>query len=173
MAVLLGWDVERGAPWLPPFADAQAEWAEHGTVTSRFCLRGDAPAVGTTVHLMLQGRTRGLIGRGTVRSAPFSAGDPASPGSLAAYVLIEWDHLLTVDDRIRPEELAARAPEVDWAGLYRPELPLTDDQSARLDRVWASPHPSARPGPSRWARAAGLVPTPPRLVGLADRVLHH
>ena len=173
MDIVLGWDVERGVRWVPPYAHAQAEWVEQGTVTTRFRCGGEPPAVGTTLHLMLQGRTRGLVGRGTVRSAAFHAGEAAGPGGLAPYVLVEWDHLLAVDDRIRAEELAARVPGVDWTGLYRPTLQLTDEQSARLDRVWASPHPSARPGSTRWARVARLVPTPPQLVDLAGRVLHH
>ena len=158
MAVVIGWDVERGARWIPPFDDALAQWADRGTATTRCQIQDAAPGVGTTVHLMLQGGTRGLVGRGTVGSAPFASGAARQPGRLALHVLVEWDRLLPVEDRIRPEELAARVPGIDWAGLYRPVLHLTGEQSARLDRVWISPHPSALAGRTRWpGRAATRV----------------
>jgi len=89
------------------------------------------------------------VGRGTIRSAAFPAADPTRRGALSAHVLVEWDHLLPASDRIATEELAARVPEIPWSSLYAPTHPLADDQAARLDRVWASPHPSARPGPAR------------------------
>jgi hypothetical protein len=152
--VILGWDPNRGTRWAPPFAHALATFARAGSVTTPWAVGPchepcAAPPAGTRVHLMLQGGTRGLVGRGTVRSAAFPAADPTRPGALGAHVLVEWDHLLPVADRIAPEELAARVPEIPWSSLYAPTHPLTDDEAARLDRVWAGPHPSARPGPTR------------------------
>jgi 5-methylcytosine-specific restriction protein A len=172
-AVVLGWDPDRGTRWVPPYEHALAQSAAQGTITSRYRMDGPVPPVGTTVHLMLQGRTRGLVGHGTVRSAPFRSADPARPGAIATYALVEWDHLLPVEERIRPEELAARVPEVAWTSLYGPGTPLDEDQSDRLDRVWRAPHPSSRAGRSRLARAAGHLPSPPSgLTGLAARLLH-
>lgn len=172
-AVVLGWDPDRGTRWVPPYAHALAQCAAQGTATSRFRVDGPVPPVGTTVHLMLQGPVRGLVGRGTVRGAPFRSADPARPGAMATYVLVEWDHLLPVEERIRPEELAARVPEVPWSSLYGPGAPLDDDQSDRLDRVWRAPHPSASPGRSRLSRAAGHLPGPPGgLASMAARLLH-
>ena len=55
-----------------------------GLVTAPWHLGGGlVPAPGTRVHLMLQGHTRGLVGRGIVRSAPFRAGPADRPGTLA------------------------------------------------------------------------------------------
>lgn len=158
--MVLGWDLERGPRWVPPYEQALAESWSQGSVTTRFRIEGPiVPAVGATVHLMLQGRTRGLVGRGTVRTAPFPAVDPAAPGELTHYLLVEWDHLLPVEDRISTEELSARVPDVDWTRTYGPALSLSADQSARLARVWHAPHPSARPGPSRY-RGPGAASRP-------------
>jgi len=98
---------------------------------------------------MLQGSTRGLVGRGTVRSAPYLAADVARPGRVATYALVQWDHLLPLVERITPEELAARVPAVRWGTLYAAVHRLGAEDAERLDRVWAAPHPSARPGRSR------------------------
>jgi 5-methylcytosine-specific restriction protein A len=175
-AVILGWDPDRGSRWVPPYEHALAQASAHGRTTTRFRVDGEVPRVGTTVHLMLQGRERGLVGRGTVRSAPFRSSDPARPGTLATYVLVDWDHLLPAEERIGPEELAARVPEVSWASLYGASTPLDDDQAHRLERVWRAPHPSARPGRSRFARVADQVPglsmPPTGLSALAARLMH-
>lgn len=143
--VVLGWDLARGIRWVPPYEQALAgvELEGHATTTYRIDGR-DVPAPGTTVHLMLQGATRGLIGHGTVRSAPYLSAYPGQPGRSATYVLIEWDRLLPVADRILPEELAARVPDVAWREVYRPVQALSDADAHRLERVWAAPHPSAR-----------------------------
>ena len=161
VAVVLGWDPDRGTRWVPPYDSALAQAAVEGAATTRYRVDGPVPAVGTTVHLMLQGATRGLVGRGTVRSAPFTSLDPAHPGAPARYVLVEWDHLLPVEERIDTEELAARVPDVAWHSLYSPSTALTDEQSERLGRVWLAPHPSARPGRSRFA---------PHVPGRPDRL---
>jgi hypothetical protein len=173
-AVVLGWDPDRGTRWVPPYEHALAQASAHGRATTRFRVDGEVPRVGTTVHLMLQGRERGLVGRGTVRSAPFQSSDPVRPGTLVTYVLVEWEHLLPTEERIGAEELAARVPEVAWASLYGPSTRLDDDQAHRLERVWRAPHPSARPGRSRFGRVGdhmSLPPSPTGLSALAARLL--
>ena len=163
-AVVLGWDPDRGTRWVPPYERALALAATEGTTTTSCRLADPAPPVGTTVHLMLQGRLRGMVGHGTVRSGPFRSADPGHPGLLATYVLVEWDHLLPVEDRIGPEELSARVPEVAWDAQYG-STTLTEEQADRLERVWRAPHPSARPGRSRLARLAPHVPHVPHVAG--------
>jgi hypothetical protein len=154
--VVLGWDLERGTRWVPPYEHALAAMASSPTITVPWGIgSGPAPAPGTRVHLMLQGRLRGLVGRGLVRSAPFRAADSARPGTLAQHVLVEWDHLLPVEDRIAVAELAARVPDIAWAELYAPAHRLSATDAERLDRAWASPHPSACAGRSRVRRPAG------------------
>lgn len=149
-AVLLGWDLARGTRWVPPYDQVRARAAQHGSTTTPYPIDGPyVPPPGTAVHLMLQGATRGLIGHGTVRSAPYLSADPARPGRTATYVLIEWDRLLPVDERIRPEELAARVPDVAWQELYGPVLELSPGDAHRLERVWVAPHPSARAARAR------------------------
>jgi hypothetical protein len=157
--VLLGWDLERGTRWVPPYEHALAAIASNGTLTTPWGIGGDpAPRPGTRVHLMLQGSVRGLVGTGMVRSAPFPAADAARPGTLAQHILVEWDRLLPIHERVLVAELAARVPEVAWAELYAPVHALEPTDAARLDRVWASPHPSAGAGPSRVRRQAGTGP---------------
>ncbi len=154
--VVLGWDLERGTRWVPPYEHALAAISSSTTITTPWAIAvGPAPSSGTQVHLMLQGSVRGLVGRGVVRSAPFRAADATRPGTLARHILIEWGHLLPIDDRIAVAELAARVPETPWAELYAAVHPLSEADAARLDRVWASPHPSAGAGRSRMRRPAG------------------
>jgi hypothetical protein len=175
-AVILGWDPDRGNQWVPPYEHALAQVSAEGSARTTYRVAGEVPAVGTTVHLMLQGRTRGLIGNGVVRSRPFPSSDPAHPGTMAWYVLVEWEHLLPATDRIGPEELDARVPDVPWRSLYGSCTPLDAEQSHRLERVWRAPHPSARPGRSRLARVADHVQgrggPVTALPGLAARLLH-
>ena len=161
-SVVLGWDPDHGIRWVPPFERVLAAARREGATTTRCPVDAeDVPSVGTTVHLMLQGRARGLIGHGTVRSASFRAVDPARIGTMATYVLVEWHHLLGADERIRTEELSARIPDVDWDSLYAASRRLTADQSAQLDRVWRSPHPSAGPSQARFRPLDAAEPSRP------------
>jgi hypothetical protein len=154
--VVLGWDLERGTRWVPPYEHALAAMASSPTMTIPWGIAGGpVPGPGTQVHLMLQGSVRGLVGRGIVRSASFPAADAARPGTLAQHVLIAWDHLLPIDERIGVAELAARVPEIAWAELYSAVHPLSAIDAERLDRVWASPHPSAGARRPRARRPAG------------------
>lgn len=165
--VVLGWDPGRGTRWVPPYDSALRTLAGAGSVTRPWPLRGTAgpkahgcttatPPPGTRVHLMLQGRTRGLVGRGVVRSTAFAAVDPAQPATLCPHVLIEWDRLRPIAERIGVEALVARVPEVPWASLYAPVHALTEDEAARLHSVWGGDRPAARPGPARTARPGEL-----------------
>ena len=100
--VVLGWDLDRGTRWVPPYERAVTQVALTGPTTAPWHLgHTRVPAPGTRVHLMLQGHTRGLVGRGVVRSAPFRAGPADRPGTLGTHVLIEWDQLLP-DPRTDP-----------------------------------------------------------------------
>lgn len=98
---------------------------------------------------MLQGRTRGLVGRGVVRSAPFQAADADRPGTLTTHVLIEWDRLLPLTERVPPEMLAARVPCFAWQTAYGDLQELPADAEGPLDLLWAEPHPGA-PHPMGW-----------------------
>jgi hypothetical protein len=141
---------------VPSYERALTQVRLTGSATTPHLFAGPPPPPGTTVHLMLQGGTRGLVGRGTVRSAPYLAADVARPGRVATYALVQWDHLLPLAERITPEELVARVPGVRWRTLYAAVHRLGAEDAERLDRVWAAPHPSARPGRSR-RRATGPV----------------
>ena len=99
-AVVLGWDPDQGNRWTTSYDDCVRRCRDDHGLLERWPV-GDwrlAP-VGTRVHLMLQGRQRGLIGRGTVRSAPFLSADPTRPGQVIHHVLVEWDTLLPLDRR--------------------------------------------------------------------------
>ena len=149
--VILGWDPDRGTRWVPPYDRALTQATLAGGVTTPWHLgAGPVPAVETVVHLMLQGRTRGLVGRGTVGSAPFTAGATDRPGTLGTHVLIEWDHLLPLDRRITGERLAAKVPQVAWADVYRDVLEVPDEVGAQLDLLWEHPHPGVLPAVGAW-----------------------
>jgi hypothetical protein len=150
-AFVLGWDLERGTRWVPPYEHVLAGVCANGTTTAPWSIgEGPTPAPGSRVHLMLQGRVRGLVGRGTVCSAPYAAGDPGHPGTLAQHVLVDWDHLLPIEERISVDELSTRVPALAWQELYAPVHALSSEDAARIERAWVSPHPSARPGRSRF-----------------------
>jgi hypothetical protein len=160
MSIILGWDPARGAHVLPQFRSAAAQIQAEG--------RGSMPwpvaphsrlEYGTRVHLMLQGAQRGIVGLGTVRSAPFLSFTGTQNGPMSQYVMISWRALLPEEDRIGTLELAARVPDIDWDRLYAPELALSPEDSFRLDRVWLAPHPSAGAGAARRA-ASRLIDEP-------------
>lgn len=157
-AVVLGWDPDRGTRWIPPFADALAQVEATGCATLPWLVTTEpVPTPGTVVHLMLQGRNRGLVGRGVVRSTPYRAFRADQPGAMGPHVLVAWDHLLPVEERIRPEELAARVSGVAWGELYAPAVVLPFRAAHELDRVWTAPHPSASPSSRRVAMARRAV----------------
>jgi hypothetical protein len=89
---------------------------------------------------------------------------------VARYVLVEWDHLLPLSERIGTEELSARVPGVAWASLYGPLTELSPVDAERLERVWAAPHPSARPAASR---RGPVLPAPFRPARAARATLAH
>jgi hypothetical protein len=137
--VVLGWDPDRGNRWSPSYADSLRRCREGHGLLERWPVRDWhlAPA-GTRVHLMLLGRQRGLIGRGTVRSAPFLAADPARPGQVIHHVLVEWETLVPLDRRIPVEALEAAVPELEWRGSYAPAVPLSPEGAQQLDLMWAA-----------------------------------
>jgi hypothetical protein len=112
-----------------------------GPVTAPWHLgAGPVPAPGTRVHLMLEGHTRGLVGRGIVRSAPFRAGPADRPGTLGTHVLIEWDQLRPITSPIGCERLVHQVPAVPWAATYCDVLEVPDEVGDALDLLWDTPH---------------------------------
>jgi 5-methylcytosine-specific restriction enzyme A len=137
--VVLGWDPDQGNRWNPSYADCVCRCRDDHRLLERWPV-GDwrlTPA-GTRVHLMLQGRQRGLIGRGTVRSAPFLSADPTRPGQVVHHVLVEWDTLLPLDRRIPVEALEAAVPELPWRGSYASAHGLSPVGAQQLDLMWAA-----------------------------------
>ncbi|HEX6888770.1 MAG TPA: hypothetical protein VF143_11740 [Candidatus Nanopelagicales bacterium] len=170
-AMVLGWDPQRGPRWVPSFEHALAQFARTGGAQAPWLVCEEpVPAPGTVVHLMLQGPTRGLVGRGVVLSRPYLAGRADQPGAPAQHVLVDWDHLLPIDERIRPEELHTRVPGVAWGELYAPAVVLPFRAAHELERVWAAPHPSA--GPSRRRLQAARTAAERAASGVAHEVAH-
>jgi hypothetical protein len=137
--VVLGWDPDQGDRWSPSYADCVRRCREADCLLGRWPV-GDwrlAPA-GTHVHLMLLGRQRGLVGRGTVRSAPFLSADPMRPGQLIHHVLVEWDTLLPLDRPIPVAALEAAVPELAWRGSYSCALAVSPQGAQQLDLMWAT-----------------------------------
>jgi hypothetical protein len=137
--VVLGWDPDQGDRWSPSYADCVRRCREADGQLGRWPV-GDwrlAPA-GTHVHLMLLGRQRGLVGRGTVRSAPFLSADPTRPGQLIHHVLVEWDTLLPLDRPIPVAALEAAVPELGWRSSYSSAHAISPHGAQQLDLMWAT-----------------------------------
>ncbi len=137
--VVLGWDPDQGNRWNPSYAECVRRSREDHGLLERWPV-GDwrlAPA-GTRVHLMLLGRQRGLIGRGTVRSAPFLSADPTRPGQVIHHVLVDWETLLPLDMRIPVEALEVAVPELAWRGSYASAVALSPEGAQQLDLMWAT-----------------------------------
>lgn len=152
MAVIIGWDPERAAHWLTLFRSAAAAIEAEGRGITPWPAPGDSNlTTGTRVHLMLQGAERGIVGYGTVRTAPFLSFTGPTQGPLSPHVMISWRALLPQDECIGAPELLARVPGIAWDRIYQSELVLPEEAASRLERVWLAPHPSARPGAARRA----------------------
>jgi len=156
--VLMGWDPERGTRWVPPYGTVVDQVAAGGRATVPWQLHGEhSPLTGTRVHLLLQGHERGLVGLGTVASGPFLSAAHAMPGTLATHVLITWQALLPVAERITPDELAVRVPGIAWDDVYGEVHVISPNAQHALERLWLAPHPAAKAGPSRRATASRLA----------------
>ena len=170
MSIVIGWDPQREPRWLAPFRAAAAAIASGESGFTPWTTIDDSQLVtGTRVHLMLQGEDRGKVATGRVCTSPFySLPGTHAVGALARHVMVEWQALLPAEERITVAELKIRVPSVDWDRTIAAELPLDESSTAKLDRVWVSPHPSAAPGPARYTAARRLrgkdldhhVPTP-------------
>jgi 5-methylcytosine-specific restriction protein A len=65
-------------------------------------------------YLLRQGSDRGIIGSATFVSRPFDDDHYKYPGRTALYAYIDWDRLVSTDDRVRIRELQTRLPDHDW-----------------------------------------------------------
>lgn len=154
-AVVLGWNPDFGCRWSTTYSDLVTRTGAGRRALERWTI-GSArvPRVGTPAYLCLQGRTRGLLGRGTVCSAPFLSADPRRPGHVTPHILVEWTTLLPSADAIEVATLQQDVPEYCWSGSNAPAQVLEGDAAERLDRIWA-----AQSGVPGW----GAVP--PSLAG--------
>ena len=164
--VVLGWDPDRGAHWVPPVGQVMAQLASTGSATCPWSLGPEAiaPRPGSVVHLMLQGRVRGLVGRGVVRSSPYLAVDPLRPGTMSTYVLVEWDRLRPEDERIPLKVLEAKVPDLPWGGTYAPMTSVPESLAEDLDALWDRPLVPAG--------ASGLSSPLELIGGLVHALLH-
>jgi hypothetical protein len=145
-AVVLGWDPDQGSRWTSSYEQCVRRCRDEHRVLERSPVgTWQLVPVGTRVHLMVQGRQRGLVGRGTVRSAPFLAADPTRPGQVIHHVLVEWDTLLPLTRRIPVEALQAAVPTLPWGSSYATTLELPSEAAQQLDLIWAThASPAAR-----------------------------
>lgn len=154
--MVLGWDPDQGKRWTASYeACVQRCRDEHGLLERGPVRDWHLVPVGTRVHLMLLGSRRGLIGRGTVRSAPFLAADRTRPGQLIHHVLIEWETLLPLDRPIPVQALEAAVPELLWRSTYACALALSPEGAQQLDLIWSASTAAASRRLAR--RALGLL----------------
>jgi hypothetical protein len=147
-AVVLGWDPDGGNLWSAPYEDCIRRCREESGLIDRSPVGAwNLAHVGARAHLMLLGPQRGLVGRGTVRSAAFLSADPRAPGQVTHHVLVEWDTLLPLDMRIPVEVLEAAVPQLPWRSSYAPAMALPPEAARQVDLIWAAN--AARPARRR------------------------
>ena len=80
----------------------------------------------------------GIVGMGTVTSAPYTGEDWSGKGRETYYVNFFPELLLNPDALpiLTADELTAAIPDFEWTGGHS-GLVLTDAQAARLDALWA------------------------------------
>ncbi len=57
-------------------------------------------------------------------------------------MLIEWDRLRPITERIPCQRMAHQIP-LNWAGTHSDVLEVADDVGDELDRLWDAPRPGA------------------------------
>ncbi len=138
-AVVLGWDPRQGNRWTGSYEDCVRRCRDEQGLLERAPIGAwQLTPVGTEVHLMLLGPQRGLIGRGTVRSAPFLSAHPTRPGLISHHVLVAWDTLLPLDRCIPVEVLEAAVPSLHWRSSYATALGIAPEEAQQLDLIWSA-----------------------------------
>ena len=137
-AVVLGWVPGPTDRWSGSYDRCVQRTRDGQGVLERWPVGdGRLTPVGTSVHLVAQDGTPGLMGRGIVRSASWLSADPSHPGQVTRHVIIEWTTLLPPAERIPTSILAAQVPRFPWQGAHVGVRPLDAAASAQVDLVWA------------------------------------
>lgn len=137
-AVLLGWNPARWDDWQPSYPEAVLEVARTGVFRDRWSVGSSARvSIGADAWLLLQGSIRGLIGHGTVVSAPYEDAHYADAGQTSLYVNVDFDALLPVGDQIPVDVLMERAPNAGWKATFTSarKVPASDEPAIRA--LWA------------------------------------
>ena len=101
------------------------------TVATRGIVKGDQ------AFLLRQGRDRGIVASGAIRSAPYPEAHWDGSGRTAEYVDVEFDVILDVDERLPIEILEAQAPSVHWSPQQSgTKVPARAEDE--LDAIWQS-----------------------------------
>jgi hypothetical protein len=92
-------------------------------------------APGDRAFLLRQGHQRGLVGSGVIQSAPYPDKHWDRSGRLAEYCDVEFDVILSPDERLPIEVLQKRLPAVHWVPQQSGTRvrPPADDE---LEELW-------------------------------------
>jgi hypothetical protein len=136
-AIMLTWNPDVWNAWDPPYEEAVAATSRGNVVPSRWSVanRVNIP-VGADAWFLLQGRQRGLLGHGVVTSEPFRDRHYVDPTWRSSYVMVDFDRLLSLEDRIPIEVLRTEAPSVKWNSFRSSGMSISPEGSLELERVW-------------------------------------
>ncbi|GAA2177619.1 hypothetical protein GCM10009784_29030 [Arthrobacter parietis] len=140
-AVLLGWNPDT-SHWSGPYASAVAEVRNSGGHLEQWFLNdGMMLPTGTEVWLLVQGtgpNRRGLIGHGVTVGEPIAVTylDPEASGSRLS-VTVQFDLLLPEGEQLHTDELAVRAPEIDWDAAADSFWHIPPDTESAVRDAWS------------------------------------
>ena len=158
MAVILGWNPKIWDGWQPRYPEVIDIIAATGVFHDRWSVgRHRNIEAGSEAWLLLQGRQgRGLIGHGTILTAPYPAPHFSGSGDVVNYVDVVFDALLARGEEIPVEELLARVPGISWNAVYGSGVMIGAENEPELRMLWAE---HVRPsGPDPTLPVPGTLP---------------
>jgi len=130
--VLLTWNPDK---WAWDDHDEEIEQAQKAPVAMNWSVATQAVGPGDRAFLLRQGRERGIVASGHIRSAPSPGAHWDGSGTTTEYVDVEFDVILSVEERLPIEVLQQRVKSVHWTPQQSGTKvrPPADDE---LEELW-------------------------------------
>lgn len=136
--VILGWNPDKWNSWNPDY-DSVVSMTESGLSVIEDWGIGNTKRVpiGSDAWLLRQGEHgRGLIGHGTTRSLPLPGPSAVDPSREVMQVVVEFDLLLPVAERVLPDRLTSEVPGIAWTHLQKNGTLVGGDSETQLRSLW-------------------------------------
>lgn len=91
---------------------------------------------GDRAFLLRQRRDRGIVASGKFTSGVFQGPHWNGSGREANYGTLQWDHWLSVADRLPVEELKRHIPGISWDHFQGSGARLRDDAVRAVEALW-------------------------------------